>query len=77
MFAMNLFEQCHTSRQRELTARLFHMYGSQGMSYFFSDNVTKGAPRDRPGASSQPSNSSRRGRRATPSTPSRLRSPIG
>ena len=47
MFAMNLFEQCHTSRQRELTARLFHMYGSQGMSYFFSDNVTKGAPRDR------------------------------
>jgi ectoine hydroxylase-related dioxygenase (phytanoyl-CoA dioxygenase family) len=44
MFAMNLFEQCHTSRQRELTARLFHMYGSQGMSYFFTDHVTRGAP---------------------------------
>ena len=44
---MNLFEQCSTSRQRELTARLFHMYGSRGMSYFFSDNVTKGAPPDR------------------------------
>ncbi|HXW82518.1 MAG TPA: phytanoyl-CoA dioxygenase family protein [Acidimicrobiales bacterium] len=47
MFAMNLFEQCHTSRQRELTARLFHMYGSRGMSYFFSDSVTNGAPPER------------------------------
>jgi ectoine hydroxylase-related dioxygenase (phytanoyl-CoA dioxygenase family) len=47
MFTMNLFERCDTSRQRELTARLFSMYGSQGMSYFFTDNVTKGAPPER------------------------------
>jgi ectoine hydroxylase-related dioxygenase (phytanoyl-CoA dioxygenase family) len=47
MFAMNLFERCDTNRQRELTARLFRMYGSQGMSYFFSENVTEGAPPER------------------------------
>jgi ectoine hydroxylase-related dioxygenase (phytanoyl-CoA dioxygenase family) len=47
MFAMNLCEQCHTGRQRELTAQLFRMYGTRGMSYFFSDNVTQGAPPDR------------------------------
>jgi ectoine hydroxylase-related dioxygenase (phytanoyl-CoA dioxygenase family) len=47
MFAMNLFERCDTSRQRELTARLFRMYGTRGMSYFFSDNVTGNAPAER------------------------------
>ncbi len=47
MFALNLCEQSHTSRQRELTAKLFRMYGSRGMSYFFSDNVMQGAPPDR------------------------------
>jgi ectoine hydroxylase-related dioxygenase (phytanoyl-CoA dioxygenase family) len=47
MFAMNLFEGCHTSRQRELTARIFRMYGSQGMSYFFSEDVTRNAPAER------------------------------
>ena len=47
MFAMNLFEPCHTSRQKELTARLFRMYGSRGMSYFFSENVTEDAPPSR------------------------------
>jgi ectoine hydroxylase-related dioxygenase (phytanoyl-CoA dioxygenase family) len=47
MFAMNLFEQCDTNRQRELTARLFRMYGSQGMPYFFSENVTRNAPAER------------------------------
>jgi len=47
MFAMNLCERCHTSRQRELTARLFHMYGTRGMSYFFSKNVTGNAPAER------------------------------
>ena len=44
---MNLFEPCHTSRQKELTARLFRMYGSRGMSYFFSENVTEDAPPSR------------------------------
>jgi ectoine hydroxylase-related dioxygenase (phytanoyl-CoA dioxygenase family) len=47
MFAINLCERSHTSRQRELTARLFRMYGSRGMSYFFSDNVTRDAPAER------------------------------
>ena len=47
MFAMNLFEPCHTNRQKELTARLFRMYGSRGMSYFFSENVTEDAPPSR------------------------------
>ncbi len=47
MFAMNLFEQCSTNRQRELTAQLFRMYGRRGKAYFFTDNVTDGAPPDR------------------------------
>jgi ectoine hydroxylase-related dioxygenase (phytanoyl-CoA dioxygenase family) len=47
MFAMNLCERCRTSRQRELTARLFRMYGSRGMSYFFSESVTRDAPVER------------------------------
>jgi Phytanoyl-CoA dioxygenase (PhyH) len=47
MFAMNLFERCSTDRQRELTAQLFYMYGRRGKAYFFTDNVTDGAPPDR------------------------------
>jgi ectoine hydroxylase-related dioxygenase (phytanoyl-CoA dioxygenase family) len=44
MFAMNFFGECSTSRQRELTAGIFRMYGQKGMSYFFSDNVLHNAP---------------------------------
>lgn len=47
MFAMNFFARCETGRQRELTARLFHMYGAKGMEYFFTANVTDGAPPER------------------------------
>ncbi len=47
MFAMNLCERCDTSRQRELTARLFRMYGNQGMTHFFSEEVTRDAPAER------------------------------
>lgn len=47
MFAMNLCEPCHTTRQKELTAELFRMYGTRGMSYFFSDNLTQNAPAER------------------------------
>jgi ectoine hydroxylase-related dioxygenase (phytanoyl-CoA dioxygenase family) len=47
MFAMNFFARCDTERTRELTARLFRMYGTQGMEYFFTANVTDGAPVER------------------------------
>ncbi len=47
MFAMNLCERSRTSRQRELTAQLFRMYGTRGMSYFFSENVIQNAPIER------------------------------
>jgi ectoine hydroxylase-related dioxygenase (phytanoyl-CoA dioxygenase family) len=47
MFAMNLCERSHSARQRELTENLFRMYGSQGMSYFFSENLTSNAPAER------------------------------
>ena len=47
MFAMNFFGSCQTTRERELTAGIFRMYGRKGMSYFFSDKITEGAPFER------------------------------
>ena len=67
MFAMNLCEPCHTTRQKELTAELFRMYGTGGCH--ISSAITSPEMRPLSGsvASSQRFSSNPHERRATPS----------